>query len=96
MDFGLSKMWYDGKHIDYKNDRSMIGTPRYASVNIHMGIEPSRRDDMESVGYMLIYLAKGSLPWQGLKKKNKDNPTDQIGEKKMMVDLQVLMNGILI
>lgn len=95
MDFGLSKLWFENnQHIDYKNNRSMIGTPRYASVNVHMGIEPSRRDDMESVGYLLIYLAKGSLPWQGLKKKSKGNSTDQIGEKKMMIDLRALCKGL--
>lgn len=95
MDFGLSKLWYEkGNHIVYKNDRSMTGTPRYASVNVHMGIEPSRRDDMESVGYLLIYLATGSLPWQGLKKKSRSNPTDIIGEKKMLIDLRTLCRGL--
>lgn len=95
MDFGLSKKWcIDGDHIDFKTGRSMIGTARYASLNIHLGTEPSRRDDMESVGYMLLYLINGSLPWQGLKRKTKDNPMDKIGEKKMMVDLKTLCQNI--
>lgn len=95
MDFGLSKKWYsESKHIKYKTGRSMIGTARYTSLNMHVGIEPSRRDDMESVGYMLVYLVKGSLPWQGLKKKTKENPVDKIGEEKILIDLLMLCMGL--
>lgn len=95
MDFGLSKKWCVNRdHIEFKTNRSMIGTARYASLNIHLGTEPSRRDDMESVGYMLVYLIKGSLPWQGLKKKTKENPMDKIGEKKMMINLKTLCEGL--
>ncbi len=95
MDFGLSKLWYEnGKHIQFRENRSMIGTPRYASANVHMGLEASRRDDIESIGYMLIYMATGYLPWQGLKKKTKSTTIDYIGEKKIMISIKQLCNGL--
>merc|ERR1712223_282974 len=74
VDFGLSKEFVDkenGKHIPYKEYKGMIGpgTPSFMSINAHLGKEQSRRDDLESLGYMLLYFLRGDLPWQWHKKE---------------------------
>jgi len=58
LDFGFCKQYLlpDGSHIPMKTKKQLIGTPNYVSINIHNGIEPSRRDDLESVGYIMINL----------------------------------------
>ena len=73
IDFGLSKRFWDPQtqeHVKYRNDKSLTGTPRYASVHTMDGCEQARRDDLESLMYVLIYLHCGKLPWQG-EKNNK-------------------------
>jgi len=92
----LSKRYRHPKnlqHIPHRDGRSLTGTPRYASINNHLGVEQSRRDDLESVGYVLIYFLKGSLPWQGLKAKNAQKKYRMILDKKQGVSIAQLCQG---
>lgn len=93
IDFGLAKRFRDPKthqHIPYKENRHLTGTARYASINAHLGIEQSRRDDLEGVGYVLIYFVKGKLPWQGVSAQNKTEKYHKIMEKKIAVPVERL------
>lgn len=74
IDYGLSKMYKneDGTHIPHKTGKRITGNFKYGGLNMLLGIESSRRDDLEALGYVLVYLAKGSLPWQSTDSNNVD------------------------
>eukprot|EP00826_Nyctotherus_ovalis_P013872 TRINITY_DN1380_c0_g5_i3.p1 TRINITY_DN1380_c0_g5~~TRINITY_DN1380_c0_g5_i3.p1 ORF type:complete len:284 (-),score=73.52 TRINITY_DN1380_c0_g5_i3:119-970(-) len=97
LDFGLSKRFRDpltGLHIPYKDHKNFTGTARYASIKTHFGIEQSRRDDLESLGHLFIYLLKGVLPWQNVLAATKKEKYDKIRQKKVSLSLERLCSGL--
>lgn len=97
IDFGLCKKYKDTKtmeHIIYRETREIAGTPRYASINNHLGIEQSRRDDLEAIAYVLIYFMKRRLPWQNVQGKTTKERYKKILEKKLSIPVELLCKDI--
>ncbi|OAG29587.1 casein kinase 1 [Nematocida displodere] len=94
IDLGMAKEFVrQGQHVPSSSGRRLTGTPRYASVNAHKGLELSRRDDLESIGYIMIYLAKGKLPWQGIKETPREK-CRLIGEQKRSIRVEKLVKDL--
>jgi casein kinase I family protein HRR25 len=97
IDFGLSCPYMDlvSKKI-YGNIRgfNFVGTLRYSSINSHRGIRLCRKDDLESLLYVLIYFYKGKLPWQDIKAKDDKEKTLKIKEKKLTCPSALLCEGM--
>lgn len=96
IDFGLARLYRNmqGQHVAMKEGYGLIGTARYASINAHIGRELSRRDDLESIGYTLIYFLKGKLPWQDVKGSNRKAKYKRIKEMKINLPLEKLCEGL--
>ena len=80
-DYGLAKRYIHSitrEHIQFSDKKRMVGTSRYCSLNSQMGCEQGRRDDLESLGYCVIYMLKGRLPWQGIKGATKDDKNRKV------------------
>ncbi|ORZ25377.1 kinase-like domain-containing protein [Absidia repens] len=99
VDFGLASYWRDPETgLPYpdtkKHNRSKTGTARYASINVHRGKAHSRRDDVESIGYILLDLLLGTLPWTGVHAKNSKIGWDRMRQLKVDACLADLCAGL--
>ena len=96
IDFGLAKKYRESRtnqHIPYREGKNLTGTARYASISTHLGIEQARRDDLEGLGYVLLYFLRGSLPWQGMNGNTRDEKYRQIMQRKMNTSVEELCHG---
>jgi casein kinase 1 len=96
IDYGLAKKYRDQHthmHIPYVEGKSLTGTARYASVGALRGVEQSRRDDLESLGFVWLYLLRGSLPWMGLTGRDQKQKYERICEVKSRTSFEELCRG---
>ena len=96
IDFGLSKKYRSdrGNHVKFSISKHITGTPRFCSVNSMRGVEQSRRDDLESLCYLIIYFFKGYLPWQGLKIGNRYQRFQAIAKMKKYIKVESLCEDL--
>jgi serine/threonine protein kinase len=98
IDFGLSKIYMDpntGNHFAQREKRinDLVGTARYCSIRSHLGLQLSRRDDLESLCHVLVYLAVPGLPWQGLHANSTKEKYDKIGKLKQSLSAAEICEG---
>jgi len=97
LDFGLSVKFKptSGKiNTALKKYKNLVGTARYASINAHKGLEQCRADDLESLAYMLIFLAKGQLPWEKIKIEDQNERYQVIKDKKVKLTPSAICAGL--
>ena len=97
IDFGFAKTYRDPTtlaHHPMQKGAGITGTARFASINTLSGYTQSRRDDLESLGYAIVYIAKGTLPWANIKCDNKDALYNRILETKIQTTPENLCSGL--
>ncbi len=95
-DFGLSTNYMTPQktHIPISFNHKFVGTVRYSSINMHMNFRPSRRDDLEALGYMFVYFKNGKLPWQNMKYSSHKTMFEEIYNCKLSTPVEQLCDGL--
>ena len=97
IDFGVSAQYIDPRskeHVVYSSNNGLVGTAHYVSISTHLGDQQSRRDDLESIAYVLIRFLKGQLPWQSVKVKSIDERNEKITQMKVQTTSEILCQGL--
>lgn len=97
IDFGLTRHFRNPdthKHIKLIKGLDITGTIRYSSINSHLGVTQSRRDDLESLAYVIVYLVKGRLPWQGIAIRPGQVLYDEVLKSKQVTTAKTLCEGL--
>ncbi|KAK2158871.1 hypothetical protein LSH36_162g03098 [Paralvinella palmiformis] len=99
IDFGHAKKFVSGSFVvprrnSFALTKAVVGTPRFISLHAHLGHEEGPRDDLEALGYILVYLARGRLPWQGIKAHCMPEKLNRIAEIKMNTSPEELCKGL--
>ena len=98
IDYGLAKGYIESDektHTPFAQKKSLKGTVRYSSIHTHLGIDQSRRDDMQSLGYIFVYMALGKLPWQNLmRERDKKEGYHHIMLVKMRTSVEQLVENV--
>lgn len=95
--FGLARLFRDPatrRHTAQIHESGIIGSVRYSSINCHLGLTPSRRDDLESLVYVIVYLTRGSLPWQGITAQSGQIHHDEVLRVKQATTVEALCEGL--
>lgn len=93
IDFGLAKYYKDkstSEHIPFRKNKDLTGTPIYSSINSHKGFEESRRDDIESLLYTILFFLRGNLPWEAIHHENHDAKFENIMRMKIYISVEDL------
>ena len=95
IDFGLAKKYKSekGNHVKFSVTKHIVGTPRFCSINAMRGVEQSRRDDLESLSYLIIYFLISALPWQGLKISSRTQRFKEITRLKKMLNVETILKN---